>query len=190
MTIDPEIGGDHHLGEELEVAIGGHVPARAAFLEDRRKRALQMTGWPSTCRHAHQLEQHLAQNSREPDSAPSAALSKKWRSRAAVEPGEAARSLEPLGGVLRRAQRELLDQVLLGREVVVEGLLGDVGGLGDLERRGHREALPREQSHRGSDDPLVHLAAAPLAPALRQIRGRRRHGEFSGTVASGRRARE
>ena len=93
-----------------------------------------------------------------------------------------ARLGEQLRGALERALRELLDQVLLGREVVVERLLGDVGGLGDLERGGGREALAPEQPGRGLDDPLVDLAAPALAPARRRIRDRRRHGQFSGTV--------
>ncbi len=60
---------------------------------------------------------------------------------------------------------ELTEEVLLGREVVEEGLLGDVRVLGDLVDRGVVEAPADEVLHRRGHDALADLALAPLAPA-------------------------
>jgi hypothetical protein len=69
---------------------------------------------------------------------------------------------------------DLLDQVLLGREVVVEGLLGDVGGVGDLERGGAGEALALEQA----------IAASMIRVCSSARRRSRRLGAGSGTPTS------
>ena len=101
--------------------------------------------------------------------------------------GRRARLGEQLRGRLERALRELLDQVLLGREVVVEGLLGDVGG----RRRSRVRWWPRSPCAR-----TARLAASMIRSWTSRRRRSRRLGagsgvadvmaEFSGTVASAR----
>ena len=178
---DSEVRGDGELGDEVEVAVRRDVAARDAVVEQRAELRCGACGCasgptPSTCATRTNSSSTSRVSWREP--APrrppcarrSGAAGRRWCREAGALP-RAAR------GALERALGELFDQVLLGREVVVEGLLGDVGGVGDLERRGRREALALEERDGRLEDPLVDLAAAALAPARRRIGGRRRHGQ-------------
>jgi hypothetical protein len=66
------------------------------------------------------------------------------------------------------------DEVLLGGEVVEDGLLRDVGGAGDVGDRHRVEAVLEEELHRRVGDRRARLALLALAQALGL--GRRRHG--------------
>jgi hypothetical protein len=77
----------------------------------------------------------------------------------------ALRFLELLEEEVVAAPRELLRDLLLGREVVEEGLARDVGALADLLDRGRREAALAEEVRGRLRDPIGGLLAAALAAA-------------------------
>src|SRR5262249_48564317 len=76
--------------------------------------------------------------------------------------------------VVEKALRDLAHEMLLGREVIEEGLLRDVGGLADLVDLHGFHAVRREPLPRGADDAVVHLSDTALASRLGG-RSRRAH---------------
>ena len=60
-----------------------------------------------------------------------------------------------------------LEQIALRGEVVVDGGVGDAGGLGDVAHAGAREALLGEQAERRVEDLLAGERAAPQLPLAR-----------------------
>ena len=84
--------------------------------------------------------------------------------RAAADSPRRGRAPSGRGG--RRRPSAVEEEVLLGREVVVDGVHGDVGRLGDL-RDGHRhEAVLQEQPGGDVRDPLPRLALLALPEPL------------------------
>ena len=60
-----------------------------------------------------------------------------------------------------------LEEVALRGEVVVDGGVGDAGGLGDVADAGAGEALLGEEAERGVEDLLAGERAAPQLPLTR-----------------------
>ena len=66
----------------------------------------------------------------------------------------------------RRSSPAVQDEVLLGREVVEDRLLGDVGGARDVGDGHGVEAVLGEERHRRRGDRLARLALLALAQSL------------------------
>jgi len=62
---------------------------------------------------------------------------------------------------------DLAQQIELGREVVEEGAVGDVGPITDLGHGGGLVALLLKARERALEDPAAHLEPPPLAPGRR-----------------------
>jgi hypothetical protein len=66
-------------------------------------------------------------------------------------------------------RRTVEDEILLGRKVVVHGLLGDVGDAGDVGDCDGLEASLGEEAGRGSGDPLGGLALLALSQPRHRV---------------------
>ena len=73
------------------------------------------------------------------------------------------RRLQEREQVVQKTLGDLAHEMLLGREMIEERLLRDVGGMADLIDLDGLDAVRREQRCGGADDAIVHLADAALA---------------------------